>query len=94
MKKKLFVIVLIVMFASMSMGCGDTKVIKGTEYDTYGLITKSEKKNPDIEYRVIVGNVVWSVILVETLIAPIYFLCFSLYEPVCLKSESKPKGAL
>ena len=35
----------------------------------------------------IVGNVVWSVLLVETVIAPIYFLGFSLFEPVGPKGE-------
>lgn len=78
----------------MFAGCGNTKVINGLEYDTYGIANESRKKNPDIEYRVIIGNVVWSCILVETIIAPIYFICFSLYEPVGSKDPSKPKGAL
>ena len=92
--KKMAIMMFITMFLFMSTGCGDTKRINGIEYDTYGIANKSEKQNPNIQYRVIVGNVVWSCILIETIIAPIYFICFSLYEPVGTKDRSKPKGAL
>jgi hypothetical protein len=71
-------------------GCGDTKVIDGVEYDTYGLFDESDKRNPNIKYELIVGNVVWSVVLVETVVAPIYFLGFSLWEPVGLKGDHVP----
>lgn len=93
MKRNISIIICI-LFLFAFIGCGDTKVINGHEYDTYGIANESKKKNPDIEYRVIIGNVVWSIILVETVIAPIYFICFSLYEPIGAKDHSKPKGAL
>jgi len=70
----------------MFVGCGDTKIIDGIEYDTYGLINDDEKKNPNIQYEVIWGNVVWGAILVETIVAPIYFFGFSLWEPVGKKT--------
>ena len=94
--ERIITIILIVSFMALNIGCGDTKRIDGYEYDTYGLLNESEKKNPNIEYRVIVGNIIWSAILVETVIAPIYFLGFSIYEPVDKKNKKgkKPKGAL
>ena len=78
------------MILSLS-GCGDVKTIDGLTYDTYGLINESEKRNPDIEYELIIGNIVWSCILVETIVAPIYFIGFSMYEPV---GKKKPKGVI
>ena len=103
-KKLCSVLMLLVMLVTLS-GCGDTKTIitpiskaDGKEvvmpitYDTYGLFNESDKRNPNIEYRVIVGNIVWSCILVETIIAPLYFIGFSLYEPVRLKNPNNVKG--
>ena len=87
-------ITIIFLFLGICSGCGNTKVINGIEYDTYGIANEAEKKNPDIEYKIIIGNVVWSCILIETIIAPIYFICFSLYEPVKIKDHDKPVGAL
>ena len=69
------------------------KEIKGKVYGTYGLINSDEMKNPDIEYRLIIGNLIWSCLLVETIIAPIYFIGFSLYEPVGSKTNFE-KGVL
>lgn len=92
--KRFIALFLIITFTLFILGCGDTKVINGTEYDTYGIANSNEIKNKDIKYRVIIGNVVWSCILVETVIVPIYFICFSLYEPVSTKNHTKPKGAL
>jgi len=74
--------ILILLTCFMLIGCGDTKVIDGVEYDTYGLFDEKTKKNPNIKYEVIPGNIVWSVILAETIIMPIYFIGFSIYEPV------------
>jgi hypothetical protein len=78
----------------MLVGCGDPKMIDGVTYDTYGMATQHSKKNENIEYRCIIGNVVWSVLLCETIIAPIYFIGFSLFEPVGVVDKNKPKGAL
>jgi len=73
---------LVVTFFVAVSGCGDTKIIAGVEYDTYGLINKDEVRNPEIQYETIWGNVILGVILIETIIAPIYFFGFSLFEPV------------
>jgi len=94
MKKKILsLFVALIMLFTLS-GCGDVKNIGGVTYDTYGFLNKSDKKNPDIEYRLIIGNIVWSVILFETIIAPLYFIGFSIYEPVGIKDKTLPKGAI
>lgn len=88
---KLILVLFVVLLLS---GCGDTKVIEGIEYDTYGIFNSTEQKNPNIKYRIIFGNVVWSIILSETLIAPIYFVGFSIYEPVGIKNSYDQKGVI
>ncbi len=69
-----------VLMLALSMGCGDGMTINGEYHDTVGIFTLDEK-DPDVCYTVIVGNVVWSVLLVETLVFPVYFVGFSIMEP-------------
>lgn len=71
-------------------GCADKKTIEGTTYDTYGVFNESNNKNPKIEYELSIGNVIWGILLVETIIAPVYFFGFSLYEPVDTKANFEP----
>lgn len=73
----------------MLSACADQKTICGVTYDTYGLLNSDDKKNPKIEYDLVWGNIIWSVLLVETIFAPIYFFGFSIFEPVGLKSAEK-----
>lgn len=83
--------VIVFLVTSMSIiGCGDTKSINGKTYDTYGLFNKDDKRNSDIEYEIIYGNIVWSVLLCSTVIAPIYFLGFSMYEPIGVRIDKTP----
>jgi len=94
LKKGLCLILALLFFMSTLPACGDTKVIDGVEYDTYGFFNESEKKNPNIEYEIIIGNVVWSIILIESVVFPIYFIGFSLWEPVGKVNDGTPKGAV
>jgi len=79
---------MVMVMMATATGCGDTKTINGVVYDTYGLINV-EKKNLDIAYEPIWGNIIWGIILVETIIAPIYFFGFSMFEPIGKKSPIK-----
>lgn len=81
MKKVIAATMAVVMAASL-MGCAKPKIINGVKYGGYGLLNEEEMKNPGIKYEVVWGNVFWGVVLIETVIAPIYFFGFSLYEPV------------
>ena len=62
-------------------------MINGHDYDTYGLLNKDDYKDDNIKYRLSYGNLIWSFIFVETIIAPVYFIGFSLYEPICKKTK-------
>lgn len=63
------------------MGCADSKVICGVEKQTYGLFNKEETRDPNVKYSVSYGNVIWATLFVTSVVAPIYFLGFSLFEP-------------
>ena len=75
-------ITMLTLIVLTNVGCGHNKEIEGKVYGTYWLLNESDMKNPDIQYRLIIGNVIWSCVLVETIIFPIYFIGFSLYEPI------------
>ena len=62
-------------------GCASNKTINGVEYNTYGVLDAADEKNPNIHYNVVWGNVVWGALLLPTIICPIYFWGFSMYEP-------------
>ena len=85
--KKVLLIGLIIGALAFS-GCAQRKTIDNVTYDTYGLFNEDSKQNPNVEYDISVGNVVWSIILFETIIAPVYFIGFDLYEPVGPKSNN------
>ncbi|OGZ97606.1 MAG: hypothetical protein A3I44_02915 [Candidatus Sungbacteria bacterium RIFCSPLOWO2_02_FULL_51_17] len=91
MKRAIASILIVAILGISLVGCGNTKVINGVEYDTYGLLNQNEKQNPNIQYELILGNLIWGVVLVETVIAPVYFFGFSLFEPVGPKSDIKGK---
>ena len=80
----------LVMIVTLS-GCANEKVIDGVNYETYGLINEDEAKDPNIQYRVVNGNIFWGIVLFETIIAPVYFFGYALHEPVSLKApREKP----
>jgi len=77
----------IVLFVCLGLliGCADSMVIDGTEYESYGLLNKKDNRDEDVKYKLVLGNLIWSILLVQTVVAPIYFIGFSLYEPVGIK---------
>ena len=79
--KKLCIVILLIMSLT---ACGSEKTINGITFDTQGIFT-IDKMNPKIEYKLIIGNFVWGLILFETIVAPIYFFGFSLFEPIGLR---------
>ena len=74
-------------------GCGaENKTIGGVEYGTYGLFNKEEMHNKNIQYEISGWSIFWSVIFCETIIAPIYFVGFDLYQPIGVKDPNWVPG--
>ncbi len=80
-------VLLVATIMFVTTGCGQPKVINGVKYETYGLLNESTSKNENIEYKLSVGNVVWSILLCETVVMPVYFIGFSIYNPVGVKGQ-------
>lgn len=87
MMKKL---ISILISASLLTACGNPASFnvnnKVKEYPTYGFINSNTQKSEKICYEVSVGNVIWSIILFSTVVAPVYFVGFSLFNPVSVKN--------
>ncbi len=81
MKHILSVTTAMILAISVS-ACAKSKIIDGVEYHPYGLLNEDQHKNPKIEYEIVLGNVIWSVILIETIIVPVYMIGFSIKQPV------------
>ncbi len=82
---------LVVSASIFLVGCGHPAFLQrqtdsnGKYYPTYGLLNESSSRSKDVCYSMSVGNVVWSIILVETIFFPVYFIGFSIYNPIRLK---------
>lgn len=82
-------IALVVALSILLAGCGHPQYLgQGSEqkyYPTYGLFNETSSKSKNVCYEISVGNVIWSVILIETVVFPVYFVGWSIYNPVRLK---------
>ncbi len=94
--KKIITYILILFILIMISACGNNKIIEGKEYKTIGLVniwvndeSMLDIKDPKIQYKIIWGNVIWGALLFETVISPIYFFGFSMFEPVEKKLVGK-----
>lgn len=93
MKRKIITAILATSMLLASCGA-DERIINGVRYDTYGLFNSNTSQNPNIQYEVSGWSIFWSIILVETIIAPIYFLGYDLFEPIGIKDPNRVPGQL
>lgn len=73
----MLVLILLVAFA----GCARDLVCDGKTYTSYGPFNKDQIYSEDVKYKTSFGNIVWGVLLVETVVAPVYFWGFSSSTP-------------
>lgn len=62
---------------------GDT--IRAIHAEPYGWANYEARKDKNVVYEVCLGNVIWSVIGIETIFIPVWLSGWQLYEPVELK---------
>ena len=84
--KKITSILLVIAFLSLGLlsGCADSKKINGKTYEPYG-VANTWKADPDVQYQIVFGNVIWGILLVETIIFPVWVVGWSIYEPVKMR---------
>lgn len=77
---------------TMLSACGTPKELtiqgKTKEYPTYGFLNKDSNKSEKVCYEISYGNLTWSVLLAASIIVPVYFVGFSLYNPTHEKVEN------
>jgi major membrane immunogen (membrane-anchored lipoprotein) len=91
MNRSLLALVLVSCLALTACGA-DNKTIDGITYGTYGVANQTEMKNPNIQYEMSGWSIFWSIIFCETVIVPVYFIGWDLYEPVGKKDPSWVPG--
>jgi hypothetical protein len=80
---------LALMAATLSLSaCTQPLVTPQKTYPAYGLFNADSNYSEKVCYEASTGSVVLGVILIETVIAPVYFFGFDLYQPVRLKGEN------
>jgi hypothetical protein len=84
MKRKLVALALIALCALAVVGCGHDRVVNGKVCETYGILN-DQVKCPGVRYCTVAGNVVWGILLSETVFAPVYFFGFSVKEPCAVQ---------
>lgn len=89
MKKTLIVALL----SASLMACASPRTLSdGNTYVPYGLVNEKEDKNSKVQYEVSGGNIFWSVVFSATIVAPVYFIGWRLYQPVGLKRAGQEPG--
>lgn len=76
MKKAITVLLLVLAATS----CGTARDVDGRRCDTVGIVN-SDEKCPGVRYCTIKGNVIWAIVLIETIGVPVYFFGWSIQEP-------------
>lgn len=83
---KLIIFSCMLLMAFLFSGCADSKKIningKDVVVEPYGWMNETAVKNDSVVYKLNTGNIVWSIVCVETVIVPIILTGNSLYEPV------------
>ena len=87
---KIFLIFLVAM-SFIFVSCSDNRTFeidgKTVVVPVYGWADSNELKRDDINYKVCVGNVVWSFITFETVFVPVILTGYYLFEPVSVKQK-------
>lgn len=78
--------IILLLASTLFVGCADSKQMningKDVIVEPYGWMNESSMKNDSVIYQVNPGNVVWSIICMETVVVPVVLTGNYLYEPI------------
>lgn len=82
------------------VGCGEDRTVciqQGDKrechtYVQYGLLNQDDR-DPNVQYKVIRGNVFWGIVLFASVVAPVIIFGWYVYEPVGPKPNNEPNGS-
>jgi hypothetical protein len=76
----------LILAASLSLSaCTEPMKTPEKTYPAYGLFNKDTNYSEKVCYEASVGNIFLGIVLFETVIAPVYFFGFDLYQPTRVK---------
>ena len=75
-------ILIILLLAVLFISCAENKTIDGKVIPPYGLFNEEAVKDSTIIYQVSPGSVIFGIVFIETVIAPIYVVGWDLFEAV------------
>jgi hypothetical protein len=82
---KRMLVSLVVILSLLCVGCGRSMNINGTHRTPVGLISMNCQNlgtySKKVRYEPCWGNIFWGTVFFETIIAPIYFFGFSMFNP-------------
>lgn len=78
----------IVALSLLLAGCGTYSTPEARPYQSYGPFNASTYKSKNVCYEVSAWSIIWGIVLVETIVAPIYFFGYNLYNPTRLKKSA------
>jgi hypothetical protein len=82
---------LLLIVSLLFIGCGQSQIINGVKRNPVGIISMNTdlgSYSNKIHYEPCWGNIIWGAILFETVIAPIYFYGFSMFNPIDMKDTT------
>ena len=88
--KKFISLLIVIVFVGFISGCSSSKSFKfkdGSEKvcEPYGLFDEDTVKDNRVKYKIVTSNLIWGIILIETIFVPIIIVGHYLYEPVVEK---------
>lgn len=86
----------IILAALILSSCASSKTFQingeNVEVKPYGWANKKARHNENVVYETSLGNVVWSIIGIETIIVPVWLTGWQLFEPVKLKENKQEEN--
>ncbi len=79
--KKLLILMLIGVMMVSTVGCVRSVEVDGRKVSSYGFANKSDAVE-GIQYEVSIRNAIWSILALETVVAPVLYFMFYVWTPV------------
>lgn len=86
---KIIIVILVVIFGfgAMLSACSAKPEPAVKMYSSYGPLNAGTYQSKNVCYETSGWSIFWGIVLFETIVAPVYFFGYSLYNPVRLKRD-------
>lgn len=67
--------------------CSNPRVLDGKVYDSYGFLNEQSLRSRNVCYSISPAAIILTIVFAETILVPIYFVGFDLFDPIRLKKS-------